>query len=58
MGKGSKPRPLEIPREDFENKWDLIFGKRTKNASSSSDSNNRSNDTEPVRGERTESNVQ
>ena len=57
MGKGSKPRPLEIPREDFENKWDLIFGKRTKNASSSSDSNNRSNDTEPVRGERTESNV-
>ena len=45
MGKGSKPRPLEIPREDFENKWDLIFGKRNKNASSSSDSDNRSKDT-------------
>lgn len=57
MSKGSKPRPLEIPRKDFDNQWDLIFGKRTKNASSSSDSDNRSKDTKPVRGKRTESNV-
>ena len=56
MSKGSKPRPLEIPREDFENKWDLIFGKRTKNESSSSNTDNRINDTDTMRGECTESN--
>ena len=28
MGKGSVPRPFEVPREEFDNKWDAIFGKK------------------------------
>jgi len=27
-GKGSKPRPLSVPREEFENNWDTIFNKK------------------------------
>jgi hypothetical protein len=27
-GKGSKPRPLSVPTEDFDNRWDIIFGKK------------------------------
>lgn len=27
-GKGSKPRPLSVPREKFESNWDRIFGKK------------------------------
>jgi len=31
MSKGSKPRPLSIPKKDFDDKWDKIFKKsRTK----------------------------
>ena len=30
-GKGSKPRPIEIPREKFEQNWNAIFGKKVKN---------------------------
>ena len=41
-GKGSKPRPIEIPREKFNDNWDKIFGKKVKNESSGSNSNNRS----------------
>ena len=41
-GKGSKPRPIEIPREKFEQNWNAIFGKKVKNESSSSDTDNRS----------------
>jgi len=41
-GKGSKPRPIEIPREKFSDNWDKIFGKKVKNESSSRNSNNRS----------------
>jgi len=26
-GKGDKPRPLSIPMEEFDNKWDAIFKK-------------------------------
>ena len=26
-GKGSKPRPIEIPREKFDENWDAIFRK-------------------------------
>jgi hypothetical protein len=44
-GKGSKPRPIEIPREKFNDNWDKIFGKRVKNESSSSNSNNRRTNT-------------
>lgn len=28
MGKGSVPRPFEVPREQFTNNWDKIFGKK------------------------------
>ena len=27
-GKGSKPRPLSVPRKKFESNWDAIFGKK------------------------------
>lgn len=27
-GKGSKPRPLSVPRKVFEDNWDKIFGKK------------------------------
>ena len=29
-GKGSKPRPLSIPRKQFEDNWDRIFGGKKK----------------------------
>lgn len=28
MGKGSNPRPYSIPREEFRNNWDQIFGSK------------------------------
>jgi hypothetical protein len=27
-GKGSKPRPLSIPRKQFDDNWERIFGKK------------------------------
>lgn len=27
-GKGSAPRPFSVPRKEFENNWDKIFGKK------------------------------
>jgi hypothetical protein len=27
-GKGSKPRPLSVPRKQFDDNWDRIFGKK------------------------------
>lgn len=27
-GKGSAPRPFDVPREDYESSYDRIFGKR------------------------------
>jgi hypothetical protein len=27
-GKGSKPRPLSVPYEEYENNWDKIFGEK------------------------------
>jgi hypothetical protein len=27
-GKGSKPRPLSIPRKKFDDSWEKIFGKK------------------------------
>lgn len=29
-GKGSKPRPLSIPRAEFADKWDKIFKREKK----------------------------
>lgn len=28
MGKGSRARPIEIPRDDYRSNWDKIFGKK------------------------------
>lgn len=28
MSKGSNPRPVEIPRDQFRDNWDQIFGKK------------------------------
>jgi hypothetical protein len=28
MGKGSTPRPIEVPREQFDNNFDAIFRKK------------------------------
>jgi len=33
MSKGSKPRPIEISRDDFEKNWDTIFEKVTNEGS-------------------------
>jgi len=30
-GKGSKPRPLSVPRKQFDENWERIFGKKSKN---------------------------
>ena len=30
MGKGSTPRPFEVPRDQFRDNWDKIFGKKNK----------------------------
>lgn len=27
-GKGSKPRPIEVTRDQFESNWDRIFSKK------------------------------
>jgi hypothetical protein len=27
-GKGSKPRPLSVPRKQFDENWDRIFGQK------------------------------
>lgn len=27
-GKGSKPRPLSVPIDDFGDRWETIFGKK------------------------------
>ena len=29
-GKGSASRPKQVSNEDYANRWDLIFGKKTK----------------------------
>lgn len=28
MGKGSVPRPFEVPRDEFESNWEKTFGKK------------------------------
>ncbi len=30
MGKGSAPRPFEVPKDQFRDNWDAIFGKKDK----------------------------
>lgn len=43
-GKGSKPRPIEIPREKFNENWDKIFKKRVNDESSSGNTDDRRTD--------------
>ena len=31
-GKGSKPRPLSVAQQDYDNRWDAIFGRDVKPA--------------------------
>lgn len=28
MGKGSNPRPFDVPKDQFRDNWDKIFGKK------------------------------
>ncbi len=28
MSKGSSPRPIEVPRKEYERRWEEIFGKK------------------------------
>jgi len=44
-GKGSKPRPIQVPREKFNDNWDKIFGKKVKNESSGRNTDNWSKNT-------------
>lgn len=30
MGKGSRARPFEVPKEEFESNWEKTFGKKDK----------------------------
>ena len=30
MGKGSNPRPFEIPQEEFLSNWEQTFGRKSK----------------------------
>lgn len=30
-GKGSKRRPVQVPKKQFDNNWDRIFGKKNTN---------------------------
>ena len=30
-GKGDTPRPLSVPRQEFESNWDLAFGQKQRN---------------------------
>ena len=31
-GKGSRPRPFSVSQEEFDNRWENIFGKKNKSA--------------------------
>jgi hypothetical protein len=28
MSKGSNPRPIEVPKEEYDKRWEQIFGKK------------------------------
>jgi hypothetical protein len=30
MGKGSNPRPFDVPMKQFDDNWEQIFGKKKK----------------------------
>ena len=39
-GKGDKPRPYSIPLEEFDNRWEHIFGKKKKSTNQESQDQN------------------
>jgi hypothetical protein len=39
MGKGSKPRPIEVPKDQFRDNWDKIFGKKKSDEKDGSNKN-------------------
>ena len=54
-GKGSKPRPFSVTQEEYDKRWDAIFGRDLKkedekNESGSSDTDDRNNLSEQVSG--------
>lgn len=42
-GKGDKARPLSIPKEEFDNRWETIFGKKNKEETKEKADEDRSN---------------
>ena len=36
MSKGSKPRPFSVTQQEYDNRWDAIFGKDVDTAASAS----------------------
>lgn len=28
MSKGSSPRPIEVPKDEYDKRWEAIFGKK------------------------------
>ena len=34
-GKGSKPRPFSVSQQEYDNRWDNIFGKKKDNTGTS-----------------------
>ena len=41
MGKGSTPRPIEIPKDQYRDNWDKIFGNKEKKESDDKDGSNK-----------------
>ena len=37
MSKGSRQRPMSVPKEKFESNWDAIFGKKKPSEKKESD---------------------
>lgn len=38
MSKGSKPRPISVPKKQFDENWDKIFNNKEKKEDKSKDS--------------------
>lgn len=42
-GKGSKPRPLSVSQQEYESRWDAIFGRDNLDPDSETDKATRNN---------------
>ena len=38
-GKGDRPRPIVVPRQQFDSNWDKIFGKKSQTTPDKTQSN-------------------